>query len=183
MNIKDFDIEHILKCAHSPVKNYVIPGLTSYLVGAELLAHRTLGCVRLFMQEIHQQGSITPHSHRYDFHCVVLDGWVENRVWKKTEDQKLGDLYQLSQLTMEHMGKYKSHPVGTDYWVYEDKTYLAGDTYSMADHEIHSIVFSKGAKVLFFEGPSKHNASAFLEPVVDGEVIPTLKIEPWMFKR
>lgn len=51
----------------------------------------------------------------------------------------------------------------------------------MKAEEIHSITFSRGASVLFFEGPRKTDTSTVLEPVVDGETIPLFRTEPWMY--
>jgi hypothetical protein len=53
----------------------------------------------------------------------------------------------------------------------------------MRYNEIHSIKFSKDAIVLFFEGPTVTDSSFVLEPVVEGEYIPTMTTEPWMFRR
>lgn len=53
----------------------------------------------------------------------------------------------------------------------------------MLASEVHSIHFSRGAQVLFFEGPTVADTSIILEPNVDGETIPTFRVEPWMFKR
>ena len=47
---------------------------------------------------------------------------------------------------------------------------------------IHSINFSKGAKVLFFEEPSCSNKSYIIEPIVNGEVIRTYVNKDYMFK-
>jgi hypothetical protein len=53
----------------------------------------------------------------------------------------------------------------------------------MTADEIHSIFFGRDTSVLFFEGPNVSDTSIILEPVVDGETIPTFKVEPWAFKR
>lgn len=95
-----------------------------------------------------------------------------------------GDNYQYSFLN--HHGAFggqtrdtKDSNIGK--WSYEESIYTPGETYSMHKDEVHSIYFSRGAEVLFFEGPTQCDHSAILEPVSNGKVIPTFKIEPWMF--
>lgn len=162
---------------NSAVRNYAIAGLNSHLVGGE-----GFGKVRLFEKESHQHDSITPHSHRFDFTCLVLQGHVTNLTWYRSDE--LGDLYQESELT--YSGEIGEHTVTRGGWhkyAFTTKTHNEGRTYSMKAEEIHSISFSKDAKVLFFEGPEKSNSSLILEPVIDNRVIPTYIKEPWMFRR
>jgi len=52
----------------------------------------------------------------------------------------------------------------------------------MKADQMHSIDFSKGAKVLFFEGPRLSDTSEIIEPVVRGEVIRTYIKQDYMFK-
>ena len=80
-------------------------------------------------------------------------------------------------------GEYTVSRAGVERFIYQDTTYSAGECYSMTAQEIHSIHFSRGARVLFFEGPSKRNDSVILEPFVDGEIVETFEVKPWMFKR
>lgn len=172
------DVALIKSMARSHVRDYVIPGLTSSLVGGE-----GQGMVRLFTQERNHEEPITPHSHRFDFQCLVLEGAVFNRKWELDED---GDPYQLS--VLEHHGSFgdqtrRSVQSKIQNWTYDEVEYRAGHTYFMKAYEIHSIFFSKGAAVLFFEGPNKSDSSFVLEPVSNGRVIPTFKVEPWMFKK
>ncbi len=79
------------------------------------------------------------------------------------------------------MGNYAKSPLEQRHYKYSDITFLAGECYSMKAEEIHSIQFSRGAKVLFFEGCAR-TGSVFIEPVVGGHVIETFKVESWMFK-
>ena len=60
--------------------------------------------------------------------------------------------------------------------------YEAGQWYSMKYDEFHSIEFSKGARVLFIEGPKIKDTSYFLEPVVNGKVVPLFDVPTWMYK-
>jgi hypothetical protein len=163
--------------AHSHVHNYVIPGLTSSLIGGN--GH---GMVRMFSQERSHEEPITPHSHRFDFQCFVLEGIVWNRIWTK---QTTGDLYQCS--VLEHHGMFGDQTqqsiLESAKWHYTQTQYKKGEMYEMTHDQIHSIFFGKGAKVLFIEGPNKAPISLVLEPVVDGEVIPTFRVEPWMFRK
>lgn len=62
---------------HSPLGNYAgLPGLTSHLI-----AKSDHGCVRTFSSPRYTEEHITPHSHRYDFTCLVLRGYVENTTY------------------------------------------------------------------------------------------------------
>lgn len=159
----------------SRVANYVIAGLDSYLLEN--------GKVRLFENSRNHQDSITPHSHRFDFTCLVLYGRVKNRLWSPCEVED-GDFFEESSLVYDgEIGRHKCHRVGRDHYKFSDSVFRSGDIYSMKAHEIHSIQFSKGAKVLFFEGPQVTNESLIIEPVVNGEKIPTYQSLPYMFKR
>ena len=162
----------------STVNNYVIAGLSSSLIGGE-----GKGCVRLFEQERFQQDFICPHSHRFDFTCMVLEGEVLNRTWKETTEP-LGDFFEEKQLTFTgKMGVHDEQVIGRNFYKYIDATYEKGEFYSMKHDEIHSIIFSKGAKVLFFEGENKADGSIVLNPVVDGKSIDLYKTEEWMFSK
>lgn len=181
MNANGFDVKALLGMAHSPVRNYAIPGLTSSLIGLPSPS----GTMRLFQCEREHQEPITPHSHRFDFQCWVLRGSVRNRIWSKTyESNPKGDLFQKTRLIYGgEIGIYSTEPQDVGTWVYDDAEFVAGQCYSMRAHEVHSIFFSRGALVLFFEGATKVDSSVILEPYVDGEVVPTFKVEPWMFKK
>lgn len=179
MTLDDDELGLLTSLAHSPVRNYVIPGLTSSLIGGI----SPFGTVRLFQNSRDHQEPITPHSHRFDFVCMVLRGQVRNRMWTETQNEN-ADLYQVKQLDYcGTFGQYEREDHQVSRWQYRDLTFSAGESYSMKSHEVHSIYFSRGAVVLFFEGPKLTNHSIALEPVVDGKVIPTLKTEPWMFLR
>lgn len=158
------------------VRNYVIAGLDSSLLNK--------GKVRLFECGRNHQDSITPHSHRFDFACLVLRGSVVNRIWKEPsfEDEDGGDFFEESTLTYEgEIGEHKKRRKGRNYYSYSERRYEAGETYSMQAEQIHSISFSKGALVLFFEGPQSCTTSMIIEPVVDGVVIPTYEKRDYMF--
>ena len=86
----------------SRVKNYVLAGLDSYLL--------TNGNMRLFACSRDTQDQITPHSHRFDFVCIVLEGWVVNRVWKEVPES-IGDFFESSILTYkDEIGSHDLHP-------------------------------------------------------------------------
>lgn len=176
----DMLIEVLQENAHSPLKNYIIPGLTSWLLGKRT----EKGIKRLFTMERHQQESITPHSHRFDFTCLVLRGSVTNRTWFTVSGG--GDTYAMSELMYDgDAGKYLDPKViECQEWDFIDHTYEVNDVYSMEANHIHSIKFSKGAVVLFNEGPSLYHSSYFLEPIVSSTGrIPTMITQPWMFHR
>lgn len=164
---------------HSPVRNYIVPGLTSWLIGNPSPA----GTVRLFTSERNQQEAVTPHSHRFDFQCKVISGTVVNRIWRSAFDGK-GDLFALSRLTYSgNFGEYTKDPAGTKRFDFSDHSYSKDEWYEMNHQEIHSIHFSKGAEVLFLEGPERQATTVILEPFVGDELIPTFRVESWMFKR
>lgn len=157
------------------IANYVIAGLDSHLLEN--------GKIRLFENSRDHQDSITPHSHRFDFSCLVIRGSVLNRVWSEC-DEDSGDYFQSS--TLDYSGEIGDHEVTAEgRWRYDycDTCYMEGDVYSMKSDEIHSIQFSKAAIVLFFEGPQKSSASKIIEPVVNGVLIPTYEKKSYMFIR
>lgn len=172
-------LEFLQSMKHSPVRNYGgIPGLTSWLIGAP----SPEGLVRLMECSRDHQEPIVPHSHRFDFHCHVLAGQVRNLIW--TQQPVHGDEFQLSELIYGgKIGKYRCNAGFIERWSISSSTYREGGEYSMKADEVHSIFFSRGAAVLFFEGPTISETSIILEPFVDGEVVPTFKVESWMFKR
>lgn len=168
-------IEIVEKMKQSRVMNYVVAGLDSYLLSG--------GVVRLFECSRDHQDQITPHSHRFDFACLVLAGTVTNRIWEECTESE-GDFFQSSKLTYKgDIGKHSVARGGRNWWRYTDWHYSAGDCYSMTADQVHSIQFSRGAKVLFLEGPQYSNTSLIIEPVVHGKVIPTYQKREYMFQR
>lgn len=164
---------------HSPVENYIVPGLTSWLISGEADGR---GCVRMFQSDRHFFGEITPHSHRYDFSCLVVGGLVRNRVWSEDDD---GDLMTVTQMQYQGIGKYGSREIEKRRYAWVETEYSTGQWYSLRSEQIHSIYFGRGAQVLFFEGPSITPHSVYLEPfdVTSGETIRTMTVAPWMFRR
>lgn len=180
------NIEQIKQMAHSPLHNYAIPGLTSWIIGANPDPAR--GGVRLFECSRAHHEPIIPHSHRFDFQCVVLAGEVTNVVWHRVCDEDIDlddDTYVIS--TLHYNGEPGTYTPGkhrvTGFFRPRRHHYAEGDEYSMKHDEIHSIYFSKGSAVLFFEGPRITGSTQILEPLVDGVRVPTFKVEPWMFRK
>ncbi|MEO8298767.1 MAG: hypothetical protein ABI574_13270 [Burkholderiales bacterium] len=177
--MKTLSTKALLAMAHSPVRNYVIPGLTSYLIGSPGPA----GTVRLFVNERDHQEAIAPHSHRFSFQCQVLRGAVRNRVWTQCS-AGCGDFYTVSELRYRgNVGSYEKVAIESGRYMHRDEIHDEGAVYSMRPEEIHSIFFSRGAMVLFFEGPTVADRSILLEPLIDGETVPTGAVLPWMFQR
>lgn len=175
---------------HSPARNYVIPGLTSWLIGPE--APCKDGRVRVFTCEREHEENILPHSHRFDFTCLVLEGSVRQVLWREVdvtmgigvEVRRIADLYEVSRVTYEGiLGVHQKKFDRRAFFQRKEQQYTAGETYVMKAEEIHSIFFSRGATVLFFEGHNYKDDSVVLEPVVDGETIPLFFTESWMFKK
>ena len=170
-------IKHLVSMRHSPLHNYIVPGLTSWLI----FDQGALGKVRMFDCTREQHEFITPHNHRFDFVACVVEGSVENSLWIPSAN---GDEFQITRTTyLNEPGKYESEIWQRNKFITDVIDYEQGEWYGMKFNEIHSIKFSKGTKVLFFEGPCKVNNSLVLEPVVDGEHLRTMRTEPWMFKR
>lgn len=160
------------------VHNYVLAGLSSSLIGGN-----GYGRVRLFEKPNHQHDNITPHNHRFDFTCLVLKGFVINRLWEECGDKDKGDFYQVSKLHYSgEIGKHRKELESRGEYSFKDYRYNVGETYHMKSNEIHSILFSKDSSVLFFEGPTIRDSSIILEPIISGEVIPTYLREDWMFQ-
>lgn len=172
----DLDIAYLARIAHSPIRNYVVPGVTSWLIGER----GANGCVRMFTCDREHVEPVTPHSHRFGFHAVVLHGRVTQRLWRPISG---GDQYRSSTLDYRgSAGSYVKEPNGIELWDFRDEFFGAGDSYSMTPDEVHSIYFGKGTCVLVFEGPTERSYSTILEPVVDGQVCETFRVEPWMFR-
>jgi tetrahydromethanopterin S-methyltransferase subunit E len=171
------NLDLVMKFAHNPVRNYAIPGLTSWMI-----SNSPEGNIRMFDMTRDHIEPIVAHSHRFNFHCIVLEGEVENILFKQSMD---GDLYSAVYQTYNgSIGSYKTERSNLHIrYVQISQKYNKGDQYSMYSDEIHSIRFKKGTKVLFFEGPDVDDKSIIIEPIVDGELIETFKVEPWMFKK
>jgi hypothetical protein len=165
---------------NNELRNYIAPGLTSRLVGGN-----GFGLVRLFTSERETLEFITPHSHRFDFTCLVLSGSVVNRIFRKAMS---GEKWCESVINRVCGADGLNNYVHTraelpTCWSMCPHPFGEGDTYQMRHHEIHSIQFSRGARVLFFEGPEVTTTSTMLEPWENGKVVPTFRTEPWMFER
>ena len=180
MNIENLDVKFFQSMAHSPIYNYAVAGITSSIIGMP----SENGVVRLLHSEREHQESVTPHSHRFDFHCIVLRGNVKNRIWSKSYGSMQSDLYTETQLIYAgSAGKYDKGESNNSRWNYCDYDYSAGQSYSMKANEVHSIFFYRGALVLIFEGKTVSDKSVILEPISQGRTIPILEVKPWMFQR
>jgi len=172
-------VQLLRNLAHSPLRNYAIPGLTSHMVGTPTAD----GTIRLFESTREHQEPIAPHSHRFNFECLVLRGQVRNRIWRPVRGGE-GDPFSMTKQTyLGKPGEYERADWGVGHWAYADHCYEAGQIYSMEAKQVHSIFFSRGALVLFFEGPQIIDHSVYLEPYAYGERVPTMRVEPWMFQR
>lgn len=163
---------------HSPLYNYGgIPGLTSWLIGSP----NPHGTIRLMECSRDHFEPIIPHSHRFDFECRVLEGRVRNIIWE--EDDRGEDFNVSSLIYRGKPGEYYQESKGVRKYATRRDTYHPGDEYTMKAEEIHSIFFDKGTSVLFFEGPQKTEESVILQPFINNKVVPTFKVEPWMFSK
>lgn len=131
------NLDIVMKMAHSPVKNYAIPGLTSWLI-----SEKESGTIRMFHMERDHIECIVPHSHRFDFHCIVLEGEVENILYHCQDNfPDDADLYvQTISMYNGEIGSYTNsihkHPLACKM---QRVQYGEGDQYSMKSNEIHSI--------------------------------------------
>ena len=172
-------LDTVRSMAFSTLRHYIVPGLTSQLIG---IGPR--GKVRLFESERNQRDFILPHSHRFAFTCLILQGAVTNIVYRR--DPGNGELYAEGCLRMPEGGAPGdcvltpgAHAVAYS----EQRTrYTAGATYSMRPSEVHSVAFEAGAAVLFFEGPKESDTSIILEPWANGARVPTYGRTSWMFQ-
>lgn len=176
------NIPMLMEMTHSALQNYIVPGLESHL----LAEPSDKGSVRLFVNSRDQHHHITPHSHRFDFQCLVLRGLVVNTVFQELLPGKPRlNADEYASVTLEYKGKpgnYDQTHGETSYWSFERHHYTVGDWYSMTFDQVHSIEFSRDAIVLFMEGPKKTNITQVLLPHVDGQTLPTFEVAPWMFQ-
>lgn len=171
-------LDAIAPMRNNRLQNYIVPGLTSYLIGDG----DKFGRVRLFSIDRQSRDFITPHSHRFDFTCLVLEGRAHNGVFQPHGvDQWC--LSKIDQVCGKKGLREYTHTrdIAPSHWTEEVTSYGPGCTYSMDADQIHSIRFDRGTQVLFFEGPQLTKQSLMLEPWVDGKVVPTFKTESWMF--
>lgn len=171
------NIEHIRSMMHSPVYNYIVPGLTSWLIGNP----SDKGKVRLFVCERNHKEFIAPHSHRYDFHCMVLKGQVKNYIY---QEHAQGEDMVCSTLVYDgEIGRFKTISEEIRRYQTWEGNYTSGQDYEMRHDQIHSIYFAKDTWVLFLEGAEKCDTSVMLEPYVQNKRVPTGQTMDWMFER
>lgn len=171
-------IKHLVSMRHSPLCNYIVPGLTSWLI----MDNGEAGKLRMFDSSREQHEFITPHSHRFDFTACVLRGCVYNTLWVPVQDG--GDEYAVTNnIYLGNPGQYDIESRVVARFLSDTICYDVGEWYGMKHNEIHSIKFSRDALVLLIEGRSITNTTQVLEPWVQQQRVPTMKVEPWMFQR
>lgn len=177
--MKPPSVDEIMKDASNPIRNYVVPGLTSWLITAP----SSNGCDRVFEMTREQLIHVTPHSHRFDFTAQVIRGYVINQIWRPSNNFK-DDAYQRTQLVYDGSpGRYHKGRIWKGMWDHTDNTYLPGQWYGMRYDQIHSIIFGKGTVVLFKEERTQTDKTDILEPIVDNQHIPLFQTPNWMFKK
>lgn len=170
----------------NPVRNYIAPGLTSWLIGGMATEH---GLVRRFVSEIDQWEFITPHSHRFAFTQLVLEGAVINTVFRPMQGKCIDPkgaawVKSVVRRGSEKFGHYEIDPdEAPSLWFPETRSYGPGTTYTMAPDEVHSVKFTRGADVLVFQGPDVSDETTILEPWCDGRHVKTFRVADWMFER
>jgi hypothetical protein len=124
-------LKDIQKALHSPRHNYVIPGLTSYLIEG---SHN----LRIFHNTRNHQESISPHTHRFNFRSKVLEGIVTNVIWEPSE---YGDAYQCVDLSYCHeIGQYVRTPQGLNTWKPMSTIHRKGAIYDLMDAYFRGLV-------------------------------------------
>lgn len=165
-------VDALLNLSHSTLHNYILPGLESRLLGSS---------ARIFVNTRESIGAITPHSHRFDFQCLVLQGEVHNTLFTPDVD---GSTYQTSTtIYLDSPGQYRVEQGELKPYAAITRTYGIGDWYGMGADEIHTIRFSQDAIVLFIEGLETTKKTTLLEPFINGETIITMRTEAWMFRK
>lgn len=172
------------KLKHSPIHNYVLPGLTSWMLKA---SSENSGSVRMFESSRETQEFITPHSHRYGLHCEVLEGWVKNTIWTPVAHHgaaRQADEWMLCSLKYGgEPGRYDLEHLRSVRFSGSTSTYSKGENYSMRNSEIHSIQFSRDAVVVITETSCMTDTTQILLPMAYGKVVPTFQVQPWMYNK
>lgn len=161
----------------SPVHNYILPGLTSSLLGESPDGGR----IRLFQASRYQTTSITPHSHRFDLHTIVLEGSVTNTLWRNDKEGSEFALSAIMRKDEAKFGEYETELQSINKYSPLDSYYRQGSEYFMSHSDIHSITFEPNTTLLLFESKPVADISYVLEPVVKGKVIQTLEKKDWMY--
>lgn len=143
------------------------------------------GCIRMLESTRKHQENIIPHSHRSSLHSIVLEGSVTNITWQDVGDEvAYADKYVATQI--QYVGgkkRYERVTSSISHWMPTKRVYTVGEDYFMESDTVHSIEFSRDAKVLIFESAQKSPTSIILEPYVyDKQHVQTLEVKPWMFQ-
>lgn len=157
-------------------RDYIVPGLSSYLLSGG--QGREGPKVRLFHQERPFEGWITPHDHRFDLACYVLKGEVKHTVYSRSYDPWSGALYSVQRFPFSLDGRME--PDETAMFTSATEVYGRGNFYHLGYTTFHTVKFSRGAMVLFFEGPDLQEHNHVLLPVSNGRIINTATVQPWM---
>ena len=180
MQSRQFERDYFEAFRDSTISNYVVPGLESVSLGQSNGFH-----VRMFHMTAHQMMHITPHSHRFNLLSFVLEGEVEHHVYEKASDgyENLPSACKLAILSQKgKFGEYQTEIHSNGVFRRYEAVYKAGGSYFLNAEEYHSVIFSKGTKVLIVEGPEVCE-SKVLVPLVNNTVCSTLFTADWMFKK
>jgi hypothetical protein len=175
--IRDSLIELLQGMRSNVIHNYIVPGLSSYLLRN--------GKVRLFEASRHQHHAVVPHSHRFDFMCLVLRGHVDHTVWEPRSFDDQGDEWAIMEVRGTFAEGYKVQHSELGYFAPVTKTYGVGGWYGCSHDEVHSVRFSSNALVLFIEGAPRFETHFVLSPVGkktrcgDPDI---LRTPEWMFE-
>lgn len=180
MQRRQFEKDFFEAFQDSTISNYIAPGLESISLGQSNGFH-----VRMFHMTAHQMMHITPHSHRFNLLSFVLEGQVEHHVYEKVSDgyENRPVAYNLAILSQKgKLGEYETEIYSNGMFRRYEAVYKTGGSYFLNADEYHSVIFSRGAKVLIVEGPEV-NEPKVLVPLVKNAVCSTLFTADWMFKK
>jgi hypothetical protein len=114
---------------------------------------------------------------------MVLHGEVQNTIWTEADKDSDEQEFRVTELHYQNMpGDHTAGGHWNQRYSFSKNLYTSGDVYFMQSDVVHSIKFSRGTRVLVFEGPPISLINIVLDPVVpDGGPVPLSNTQPWMF--
>ena len=164
---------------YNPIDNYILPGLTSYVLGRLGVdgPDHEAPMVRAFVSSRNTPEFVAPHSHVRDLFCHVIAGSVINTNYHEERTAR-GESWDTYVQTGDFVSGYKHGFAGKRTFVSVSTVYEAGASYYLLADVIHSIRFSRGAVVLIMEGKKKRQSVTVLQP----PGVQNFEAADWMFK-
>lgn len=157
--------------------NYIVPGLSSTALASFELG----GMLRLFEMTRDQEYYVTPHNHRFNFLCLVLEGQVMNTTFSVREAHETNAdhvtlIYDKNKRGVRYNMDEMQYCIASQH----SEVHSKGDWYAMDHREYHSINFARHTKVLFIEQEPETEESRVLLPYVNGRICSTFLWADWM---